>query len=107
LLKVLENLLDNAIKFSPPASDVTVEASQQDDCVLAKVSDRGIGIAPDRLERIFDRFYQVDASDARPVGGAGLGLALCDRIMQVHSGRIWAESTVGEGSQFFLTLPLI
>jgi signal transduction histidine kinase len=69
------------------------------------VEDQGRGIAAEKLERIFDRFQQGDASDSRSLGGTGLGLALCRSIVAQHGGRIWAESTEGEGSRFLLTLP--
>lgn len=74
--------------------------------MLFQVQDRGRGIPADRLETIFGRFQQVDASDSRQKGGTGLGLAICRSIVEQHEGRIWAESCPGEGSTFFFTLPL-
>ncbi|MEW6492392.1 MAG: ATP-binding protein, partial [Cyanobacteriota bacterium] len=73
--------------------------------VLFKVQDQGRGIPADNLESIFERFHQVDASDSRKKGGTGLGLAICRSIVQQHSGRIWVESNLGEGSCFYFTLP--
>jgi PAS domain S-box-containing protein len=73
--------------------------------VLFKVQDQGRGIPADKLESIFERFHQVDASDSRKKGGTGLGLAICRSIVQQHGGRIWVESTLGEGSTFYFTLP--
>jgi len=73
--------------------------------VLFKVKDQGRGIPADKLETIFERFHQVDASDSRKKGGTGLGLAICRSIVQQHGGRIWVESTLGEGSTFYFTLP--
>jgi signal transduction histidine kinase len=73
--------------------------------VLFKVQDQGRGIPADKLETIFERFHQVDASDSRKKGGTGLGLAICRSIVQQHGGRIWVESTLGEGSTFYFTLP--
>jgi two-component system sensor histidine kinase VicK len=70
------------------------------------VSDRGLGIAPDQLDRVFDRFYQVDSASTRQTGGSGLGLSICKAIIQAHNGRIWAESSPGLGSIFHFTLPL-
>jgi signal transduction histidine kinase len=74
--------------------------------VLFTVQDQGRGIPVDRLETIFERFQQVDASDSRRKGGTGLGLAICRSIVQQHGGQIWAESVLGEGSCFYFTIPL-
>ena len=70
------------------------------------VEDQGRGIAPEKLEKIFDRFHQGDASDSRARGGTGLGLALCRSIIEQHGGRIWVESTLEKGSRFMFTLPM-
>jgi PAS domain S-box-containing protein len=131
ILQTLTNLLSNAIKFSPPESTVWLtgeireggapnrdcEAAHTDKnrlihscagcpCLLIAVKDQGRGIPADKLESIFERFQQVDASDARDKGGTGLGLAICRTIVQQHGGRIWAESVLGEGSTFYLSLPV-
>lgn len=111
VLQVLSELVRNAIKFSPP--DTTIRLAAQPagtDAAGAPmacfiVEDQGRGIAPEKLERIFDRFQQGDASDSRDLGGTGLGLALCRSIVEQHGGRMWAESEVGKGSKFFFTLP--
>lgn len=103
--QTLTNLLSNAIKFSSPNSSVWVTAENQEHEVLFKVGDRGRGIPADRLELIFERFQQVDASDSRDKGGTGLGLTICYKIVEEHGGRIWAESKLGEGSTFCFTLP--
>lgn len=79
---------------------------QEGDEVLLTVKDTGRGIPTDKLESIFERFQQVDSSDSRNHDGTGLGLAICKSIMQQHGGRIWAESTLGEGSTFYVALPL-
>ncbi|MCC5637070.1 PAS domain S-box protein [Nostoc sp. CHAB 5844] len=105
IIQTLTNLLGNAIKFSPANATITLSVQQQTDCVLFKISDRGRGIPADKLEAIFGRFQQVDASDSRVKGGTGLGLAICRSIIEQHGGKIWAESTVGVGSTFFFTLP--
>ena len=112
ILKVLHELLTNAIKFSPPETEIRLSARPVE---LAKattgevcfvVEDQGRGIVPEKLEKIFDRFHQGDASDTRSRGGTGLGLALCRSIIEQHAGRIWVESTPDKGSRFMFTLPM-
>jgi two-component system sensor histidine kinase VicK len=111
ILQVLNELVRNAIKFSPPETTIRLAAQPAGtDAVGAPevcfiVEDQGRGIAPETLERIFERFQQGDASDSRDLGGTGLGLALCRSIVEQHGGRMWAESVVGKGSKFFFTLP--
>lgn len=126
IIQVLTNLLSNAIKFSfvgnqvqldvkvvddrsllPPSSRNTVLAQQDQKILLVTVKDYGRGIPHDKLNSIFERFQQVDASDSRQKGGTGLGLAICRSIVQQHGGRIWAESIVDQGSSFFVSLPII
>lgn len=105
ILQVLTNLLSNAIKFSPPASTVRVFTEATSDSILFKVSDEGRGIPSDKLDSIFDRFQQVEPSDARQKGGTGLGLAICRSIVQQHSGSIWAQSNLGPGTTLYVMLP--
>lgn len=105
IVQTLTNFLSNAIKFSPVNSTIVLSVEHQIDCLLFQVSDRGRGIPADKLELIFGRFQQVDASDAREKGGTGLGLAICQSIIERHGGKIWAESILGEGSTFCFTLP--
>jgi PAS domain S-box-containing protein len=105
LLQVLTNLLSNAIKFSPAQSIVRITISRSSDGVTLSVIDQGRGIPTDKLETIFDRFQQVDASDSRQKGGTGLGLAICRTIVLQHGGRIWAEQNGGQGSIFRVFLP--
>lgn len=105
IIQTLTNLLSNAIKFSQPHTTVTLWAQTQADSVLFQVQDCGRGIPADKLETIFGRFQQVDVSDSRQKGGTGLGLAICQSIVQQHGGNIWVESTLGEGSRFYFTLP--
>ncbi|MEH2205619.1 MAG: response regulator [Nostoc sp.] len=106
IVQTLTNLLSNAIKFSSAGSTVWLGAQHQGNEVLLTVKDTGRGIPTDKLESIFERFQQVDSSDSRNHDGTGLGLAICKSIMQQHGGRIWAESVLGEGSTFYITLPL-
>jgi PAS domain S-box-containing protein len=107
LQQVMTNLLSNAIKFSAPQSQVTVSLERLLDGVTVSVRDHGRGIPKDKLESIFDRFQQVDASDARQKGGTGLGLAICRTIVIQHGGRIWAERNEDRGSTFRMFLPSV
>jgi PAS domain S-box-containing protein len=108
IIQTFTNLLGNAIKFSSSGSTVslTAEIFNETHEILFCVKDQGIGIPEDKLETIFDRFQQIDTSNARSKDGTGLGLAICRGIVQQHNGRIWAESILGQGSTFFFTLPL-
>jgi PAS domain S-box-containing protein len=104
--QVVRNLVDNAVKYSPEGGPITVAARVAEGSLEICVSDRGLGIEPDDLDRIFDRFYQVDSASTRKVGGSGLGLSICKAIVEAHKGRIWAESEPGIGSSFYVALPL-
>lgn len=106
LVQTLTNLLSNAIKFSPTGSTVWVRVTRRDEEAVFAVKDQGRGIPADKLESIFERFQQVDASDSRQKGGTGLGLAICRSIVQQHGGRIWVASQLGAGSTFSFTLPV-
>lgn len=111
VMQVLNELVTNALKFSPAETTVllgaqpagTNAAGEAEICFI--VEDQGRGIEPEKLERIFERFQQGDASDSRALGGTGLGLALCRSIVEQHRGRMWAESAIGKGSRFLFTLP--
>ncbi len=105
IYQVLTNLLSNAIKFSPPDSYVTLAAERNGSEILFRVEDNGRGIPSNKLETVFERFQQVDASDSRDKPGTGLGLAICRSIVEQHDGRIWVESTLGKGSTFLFTIP--
>ncbi len=106
IVRVLVNLLSNAIKFSPAGAAVQVIVERRGAEALFQVRDRGRGIPADKLESIFERFRQVDSSDAREKGGTGLGLAISRSIVQQHHGRIWVASEAGKGSTFFFSLPV-
>ena len=105
LIQILTNLLSNAVKFSPPSSTISVTLRPGVTGVTLSVIDHGRGIPADKLEAIFGRFQQVDASDSRQKGGSGLGLASCRTIVLQHSGRIWAERNPVRGSTFRVFLP--
>jgi PAS domain S-box-containing protein len=112
LLQMLTNLLSNAIKFSKPGGKVwlraAIETAAEEPMPMLHltVQDQGRGIPADKLQVIFDRFQQVDASDSRQKGGTGLGLAICRSIVEQHEGKIWVESSLGTGSTFHIMLPL-
>src|ERR1700723_3544538 len=105
LLQVLTNLLSNAVKFSPSNSTISIMLRPGSTGVTLSVIDQGRGIPADKLEAIFGRFQQVDASDSRQKGGSGLGLAICRTIVLQHTGRIWAERNPIRGSTFRVFLP--
>jgi signal transduction histidine kinase len=107
LKQVLDNLLDNAIKFSPDGSLIQIRAQADRGAVIIAVQDQGVGIPANQLERVFEQFHQIDSSMTRQYGGMGIGLALCRETVEAHGGYIWAESTgAGQGSTFRIALPL-
>ncbi len=97
------NLLSNAFKFTASGGQVSIMATSKDQSILLKIADTGIGIPEDKLQKIFDEFYQVEGGKH---GGTGLGLAIAKRLVEEHGGRIWAESHLGKGSTFYISLPL-
>jgi signal transduction histidine kinase len=103
--RILRNLIDNALKYSPENERVTVVVGVDPDGVVVRVRDRGPGIEPDQRDRIFDRFYQVDQSDTRRVGGVGMGLYICRRAAERLGGRIWLDRSDASGSVFAVRLP--
>ena len=105
--QVLRNLFDNAVKYSPLGSRVTVGVTRQEEFALISVGDEGIGLLPEDQERVFERFYRADNSVTRRTRGAGIGLSLCREIVSLHDGRIWVESEPGRGTTVFFTLPLV
>ena len=104
--QVLKNLVTNAIRYSPRGGKITLGATGGKEEVTIWVKDEGIGIPFEDLEKIFSPFYRVDDSDRRIPGGIGLGLALVREMIKAHGGRVWAESTLGQGSTFCFTVPL-
>jgi signal transduction histidine kinase/ActR/RegA family two-component response regulator len=104
LLEVLENLVGNAVKFTSPGGSITVGAAREADEVRVWVQDSGAGIPPEQLPHIFDRFWQAKRTDRR---GSGLGLTICKGIVEAHGGRIWAESSFGQGTRVLFTVPAV
>jgi len=104
LTQVLLNLVGNAIKFTD-TGEVRVSAAVANGAFIISVADTGPGIPPDQLTRVFEQFHQVDSSNTKAKGGTGLGLAISKQIVEMHGGRIWAESTLGKGSIFHMELP--
>lgn len=102
---VLNNLLDNAIKFNRKGGKVEIDAVRKDKYIQVCFRDTGIGIPDDKLDKVFDKIYQVDSESTRRYGGVGVGLAISKYIIESYRGRIWVESTVGKGSTFCFTIP--
>jgi len=106
LRDVLQNLLDNAIQYTPAGGRIQVSATAAAREAIITVADTGIGIPVTEQERIFERFYRADAARSREAGGTGLGLSIAKHIVEAHGGRLWVESTVGSGSRFYFSIPL-
>ncbi len=104
--EVFENLIGNAIKFSPDGGDVCVRVYLVEGNIRVQVQDHGIGIPADHVDKVFNRFYQVDGSTTRRFGGTGLGLAIVKHTVEAHGGQVGVESEFGVGSTFFLSLPV-
>ena len=105
LEQMLINLIDNAVKYTPERGRVTISAYSEDSNINLEISDTGIGIPKENLNRIFERFYRVDKTRSRKLGGTGLGLSIVKHIAIIHNGKIDVESEVGKGSRFLITLP--
>jgi signal transduction histidine kinase len=104
--QVLRNLLDNAIKYSPEGGLIVVQGEASESQVTVSVADQGVGIAPEDLNRLFEKFFRARSGLAQHVVGSGLGLPIARTIVESHGGQIWAESQVGQGSTFYFTLPV-
>lgn len=105
MTQVIDNILNNAIKYSPDGGNITVSMKTTEDQMILSISDQGLGIPKQDLPRIFDRFYRVDKARSRAQGGTGLGLAIAKEIIKQHNGFIWAKSEYGKGSTFTIVLP--
>jgi len=104
---VLSNLLSNAIKFTPEKGHIEVAAEDLGAVVQVRVSDNGVGIAAQDHKRIFERFYQARADHIAGHGGIGIGLTIVKHLVELHGGQVWVESEIGQGSNFFFTLPKV
>jgi len=105
ITQVIDNIISNAIKYSPDGGNIRFGFTGQDDMLKVMISDDGMGIPKENVGRIFDRFYRVDRARARSMGGTGLGLAIAREMIEAHGGKIWAESEEGQGTTIFFTLP--
>lgn len=105
MMQVIDNIMNNAIKYSPDGGVITVRLVQNQNHVILSISDQGLGIPRKDLGKIFDRFYRVDKARSRAQGGTGLGLAIAKEIVEAHHGKIWADSSEGKGSTFYISLP--
>jgi len=104
LVLAVETLVENAIKYTAPEAGVLIGIDRRAGEAIVSVVDEGPGLPADAIPLVFERFYRVDGARSRGEGGSGLGLAICHEIVQAHGGRVWAESTVGVGSSFFIAL---
>ena len=105
LTQVLDNIISNALKYSPEGGQVTFKVEEQEANILVSVTDQGVGIPKGNLSKVFERFYRVDKARTRKLGGTGLGLAIAKEMVKAHDGDIWAESTEGKGTTIYFTLP--
>ncbi|KKE78294.1 MULTISPECIES: cell wall metabolism sensor histidine kinase WalK [Bacillaceae] len=107
MTQVLDNIISNAIKYSPEGGEIRLKVEQKRHHLLISVKDEGIGIAYDKLDKIFERFYRADKARSRKLGGTGLGLAITKELIEAHHGKIWAKSKEGKGTTILFTLPLM
>ncbi|MDQ0351518.1 two-component system sensor histidine kinase VicK [Alkalibacillus filiformis] len=107
LTQVLDNIISNAIKYSPEGGEINVTVKKERHHILTQVSDEGVGIPTENLEKVFDRFYRVDKARTRQLGGTGLGLAIAKELIEAHDGKIWADSREGKGTTISFSLPLM
>ncbi|MGM0843365.1 MAG: cell wall metabolism sensor histidine kinase WalK [Bacillota bacterium] len=105
LTQVLDNIISNALKYSPEGGLITFSVTEKEEQILISVSDQGLGIPQDNLTKIFERFYRVDKARSRQMGGTGLGLAIAKEMISAHGGKVWAESREGKGTTISFTLP--
>ncbi|MFD2638897.1 cell wall metabolism sensor histidine kinase WalK [Piscibacillus salipiscarius] len=107
IIQVLDNIISNAIKYSPEGGEIVVKVVEEKHQLLTKISDEGVGIPEEKLDKIFDRFYRADKARSRQLGGTGLGLAIAKDLIEAHDGEVWAESKENEGTMITFRLPLM
>ncbi|MBT2687265.1 cell wall metabolism sensor histidine kinase WalK [Bacillus sp. ISL-47] len=107
LTQVLYNIISNALKYSPEGGKVTFSIEEKDEFIIVSVSDEGVGIPKENIDKIFERFYRVDKARTRKLGGTGLGLAIAKEMVEAHGGEIWATSTEGKGTTISFSLPYV
>jgi signal transduction histidine kinase len=105
--QVLDNLIDNAIKYSPPGTEIVISSEVSGNELLVSISDHGVGIPAGELTNIFDRMYRIEQRVYSGVSGMGLGLYIAQGLVEAHDGKIWAESTLGQGSTIKFTIPIL
>ena len=107
IIQVLINLLGNALRFTPPGGTVNVRTARMDGAIAFQITDSGVGITPEHLPHLFERFYRVDKARSRALGGSGIGLTIAKALVETHDGRIWAASPgLNQGATFSFTLPI-
>ncbi|GLB59204.1 PAS domain-containing sensor histidine kinase [Cytobacillus sp. NCCP-133] len=107
LTQVLDNIISNALKYSPEGGKVTFSMEEKDNFIIVSISDQGVGIPKENIDEIFERFYRVDKARTRKLGGTGLGLAIAKEMVEAHGGKIWATSTEGKGTTISFSLPYV
>jgi two-component system sensor histidine kinase VicK len=105
LTQILDNIISNAMKYSPEGGQITFSVKEEEDKIIVSIKDQGMGIPKENIGKIFERFYRVDKARSRKLGGTGLGLAIAKEMVQAHGGNIWAKSEEGKGTEIIFTLP--
>lgn len=107
MIQVLDNIMNNAIKYSPSGGTITCRLMETHNNIVISIADEGLGVPKKDIPHVFDRFFRVDKARARSMGGTGLGLAISKEVVQKHGGKIWLESIENKGSTFFISLPYV
>jgi two-component system sensor histidine kinase VicK len=105
LTQVLDNIISNAMKYSPEGGQITFSIKEEEDKIIVSIKDQGIGIPKENIGKVFERFYRVDKARSRKLGGTGLGLAIAKEMVQAHGGNIWVKSEEGKGTEILFSLP--